>query len=189
MPLFRRGVPIEGTRGASVDATMETVQSVASRPGAGLQGAKVTIVHDPDLVGPGVYGHTPDAGNITLYPDAFTNAETLTVTLGHEANHVYAKRLRHEGNGRRPPRPQAQTGRAASSRTLPTARDSVEPRGRTTADLRLCGRTALGLTRPHQRLTAQGRPSGRSGWTVVPRAHGGARPATDLLARSAPPDR
>jgi hypothetical protein len=41
------------------------------------------------LLGRQLYGHTPDSGNITLYPDAFANEETLATTLGHEITHVY----------------------------------------------------------------------------------------------------
>lgn len=35
-----------------------------------------------------MYGFT-DGKTITLYPDAFTDAETLVKTLGHERMHVY----------------------------------------------------------------------------------------------------
>lgn len=31
-------------------------------------------------------------GNITLYPDGFTNEESMAATLGHELNHVYQLR-------------------------------------------------------------------------------------------------
>ncbi len=54
-----------------------------------LQGIKVTINEEADLVGRQLYGHTPDIANITLYLDAFANAETLAATLGHERNHIY----------------------------------------------------------------------------------------------------
>jgi len=62
-------------------------------PGVGFQGAKVTINRGAEFVGRQLYGHTPDAGNITLSPDAFANEETLAATLGHEANHVYQLRV------------------------------------------------------------------------------------------------
>lgn len=81
--LFRQSVPIEGTSGSPVEPTLENVQRAASRAGVGLRGVKVSIDNDPDLLGRQLYGHTLDSGNITLYPDAFANEETLATTLGH----------------------------------------------------------------------------------------------------------
>jgi hypothetical protein len=92
VPLFRQGAAIPGTGGRAVEPTLEAVQSVASRAGADLRGIKITINRDEELLGRQLYGHTPDVGNITLYPDAFTNEESMAATLGHELNHVYQLR-------------------------------------------------------------------------------------------------
>lgn len=40
------------------------------------------------LVGKMLYGHTAPNRTITLYPDAFSSAENLTKTIGHERQHV-----------------------------------------------------------------------------------------------------
>lgn len=55
----------------------------------GLRGVKVSIDNDPELLGRQLYGTRLYAGNITLYPDAFANEETLATTPGHEITHVY----------------------------------------------------------------------------------------------------
>ncbi|HLH74008.1 MAG TPA: hypothetical protein VKX96_12050, partial [Chloroflexota bacterium] len=86
---FREKVPIEGTVGQPISASMDVVNSVSTRAGADLSGVNVTIDNNPDLAGRRLYGYTSPTGQITLYPDAFSNEETLAMTLGHERNHVY----------------------------------------------------------------------------------------------------
>ncbi len=90
---MRQGAALPGTGGSAVEPSLDAVQGVASRSGADLGGIKVTINQDEELLGRQLYGHTPDVGNITLYPDAFANEETLAATLGHELNHVYQLRM------------------------------------------------------------------------------------------------
>ena len=67
---------------------LKNVKNVANKAGVGLDGVKVKIDRNPELLGRNVYGYT-DGKTITLYPDAFTNTETLVRTLGHERMHVY----------------------------------------------------------------------------------------------------
>ena len=67
---------------------LKNVKNVANKAGVGLDGIKVKIDRNPELLGRNVYGYT-DGKTITLYPDAFTNTETLVRTLGHERIHVY----------------------------------------------------------------------------------------------------
>ena len=67
---------------------LRNVKNVANKAGIGLEGIKVKIDRNPELLGRNVYGYT-DGKTITLYPDAFTNTETLVRTLGHERIHVY----------------------------------------------------------------------------------------------------
>ena len=67
---------------------LKNIKKVANEAGIGLEGIKVKIDRNSELLGRGVYGYT-DGKNITLYPDAFANTETLVKTLGHERMHVY----------------------------------------------------------------------------------------------------
>lgn len=69
---------------------LKNVKKVAKESGIGLQGVKIRIERDPDLIGRGICGYaSPDGKTITLYPDAFTNKESLIKTIGHERTHVY----------------------------------------------------------------------------------------------------
>ncbi|WP_093787344.1 RHS repeat domain-containing protein [Actinacidiphila guanduensis] len=65
-----------------------TVKQVARDAGVSLDGVKVKINRDTDLIGRGLYGHTSPDGTITLYPDAFSSTENLVRTIGHERMHV-----------------------------------------------------------------------------------------------------
>ena len=67
---------------------LKNVKNVANKAGVGLDGIKVKIDRNPELLGRNVYGYT-DGKTITLYPDAFIDTETLVKTLGHERTHVY----------------------------------------------------------------------------------------------------
>lgn len=71
---------------------LKHVKNIAHEAGIGLDGIKVKINRNSELLGKGVYGYT-DGKTITLYPDAFTNTETLVKTLGHERMHVYQVRV------------------------------------------------------------------------------------------------
>ncbi|WP_251095005.1 putative T7SS-secreted protein [Streptomyces sp. Caat 7-52] len=64
------------------------VRQVAEQAGVGLDGVKIRINRDTDLIGRGLYGHTSPDRTITLYPDAFTSKEDLVRTIGHERMHV-----------------------------------------------------------------------------------------------------
>ncbi|MGI5352663.1 putative T7SS-secreted protein [Streptomyces sp. CA-250714] len=64
------------------------VNQVAQEAGVGLEGVKVKINRDVELIGRHLYGHTSPDGVITLYPDAFSTPENLARTLGHERMHV-----------------------------------------------------------------------------------------------------
>jgi hypothetical protein len=77
-------------RGLAEAMQYRNVERVAKRAGIGLQGIMVKIVRDENLIGTGYYGWTsPDGNIIHLYPDAFTNTESLVKTLGHERVHAY----------------------------------------------------------------------------------------------------
>ena len=78
--------------GLSERMSLRHVRNVAREAGIGLDGVKVKIMRDPDLIGSGFMGHTPDARNIHLYPDTFSSRTALRQTLGHERTHVYQLR-------------------------------------------------------------------------------------------------
>ena len=67
---------------------LRNVKDIAKRAGIGLNGIKIKIDRNPELIGKDIYGFT-DGKTIILYPDAFTSTETLVKTLGHERMHVY----------------------------------------------------------------------------------------------------
>ena len=60
---------------------LKNVKNVANKAGVGLDGIKVKIDRNPELLGRNVYGYT-DGKTITLYPDAFIDTETLVKTFG-----------------------------------------------------------------------------------------------------------
>ncbi|MCR8575919.1 RHS repeat-associated core domain-containing protein [Streptomyces sp. Isolate_219] len=86
--LARRGKNIGPFQELPIPMQKRTVKKVAQRAGVGLDGVKVKINRDADLVGRMLYGHTAPNRTITLYPDAFSSAENLTKTIGHERQHV-----------------------------------------------------------------------------------------------------
>ncbi|WP_308406248.1 putative T7SS-secreted protein [Streptomyces sp. AC602_WCS936] len=86
--LFRRTVNLGPFKGLSVPMQMRSVRRAAREGGIGLSGTKIRIDRNPDLVGKNLFGYTHPKGTITLYPDAFTDMETLVATVGHERMHV-----------------------------------------------------------------------------------------------------
>jgi len=88
--LFRRSKNIGAFKDLAVPMQLKEVEAIASEAGIGLEGIKVRIVRDPELVGKGLYGWADPKGKvIELYPDAFTDTENLVKTLGHERTHIY----------------------------------------------------------------------------------------------------
>jgi hypothetical protein len=65
------------------------VGMLAKEAGIGLGGVKIRIIRDPELLNGPFLGRTSPEGVIELYPHAFTDKETLIMTLGHERTHVY----------------------------------------------------------------------------------------------------
>jgi hypothetical protein len=88
--LFRKTANTGAFEGLSEPMQLRHVQKVAKEAGIGLDGIKIKIVRDPELIGKGICGYASPRGNvIELYPDAFTNTESLVKTLGHERTHIY----------------------------------------------------------------------------------------------------
>ena len=68
---------------------MRYVEQAAQDAEIGLQGARVRIIRDPELLGQNrPYGYTHPDGSIDLYPNAFQDMEQLMKTLGHERTHT-----------------------------------------------------------------------------------------------------
>ena len=67
---------------------LKNVKNIANKAGIDLNGIRVKIDRNSEMLGRNLYGYT-DGKTITLYPDAFTNTENLVKTLGHERVHVY----------------------------------------------------------------------------------------------------
>lgn len=86
--MFRRTENVGDFADLKVPMQMRYVEQAAEDGGVGLQGVKVRIVRDPDLLGKNIYGYTHADGSIDIYPDAFTNTEQLVKTLGHERTHT-----------------------------------------------------------------------------------------------------
>ena len=85
--LYRRTQNVGPYASLAVNMQLRTVKRIAEEAGIGLRGVKIRIVRDQDLVGRGLFGRA-EPGRIDLYPDAFTDTETLVRTLGHERTHV-----------------------------------------------------------------------------------------------------
>jgi len=86
--LFRREANTGIYAELKVPMQKRFVLRAALEGGVGLEGLKVRIVRDPELLGKNIFGYTHPNGMIDLYPDAFTNLENLIKTLGHERTHV-----------------------------------------------------------------------------------------------------
>jgi cell division protein ZapA (FtsZ GTPase activity inhibitor) len=88
--LFRKVNNTGEFAGLEEPMQLRNVKKIADEAGIGLDGIKVKIDRNPELIGSGYCGYTsPDGKTITLYPDAFTNTESLVKTLGHERIHSY----------------------------------------------------------------------------------------------------
>ncbi|MDH6521977.1 RHS repeat-associated protein [Streptomyces sp. SAI-135] len=77
----------------AVPMQKRVVNQMAAKAGVGLDGVKVKINRDTDLLGRQLYGHTSPDGTITLYPDAFRSEEDLVRTIGHERMHVMQAKI------------------------------------------------------------------------------------------------
>lgn len=91
--LARRSANTGAFSDLAVPMQKRTVHQVAQDAGVRLDGVRVRINRDVNLIGRGLTGHTSPDGTITLYPDAFSSAEDLVRTLGHERTHVMQVRL------------------------------------------------------------------------------------------------
>jgi hypothetical protein len=88
--LFRRSATQGSYTGHAISMQMRNVKKYAREGGVGLNGIKIRLIRDKDLVGRNVFGYAhPNGKMIDLYPDAFQSAEMLIRTLGHERTHIF----------------------------------------------------------------------------------------------------
>jgi hypothetical protein len=93
-PLYRQKANTGEFSKLKEPMTIDHVKMVCENGGMSYSGIKIKIVEDSQLVGSGFLGYTHPSGQIVeLYPDAFTNRETLIKTLGHERIHVMQNKL------------------------------------------------------------------------------------------------
>ncbi|MEI2282736.1 WXG100 family type VII secretion target [Paenibacillus polysaccharolyticus] len=92
--LYRRTSNTGAFKDLSEPMQLRHVDKVAEDAGIGLQGVKIEIVRDAELIGKDLYGWADPKGNrIVLYPDAFSSKENLVKTLGHERIHIYQTKI------------------------------------------------------------------------------------------------
>ncbi len=93
--LYRRTKNIGEYSDLEVPMQKKAVKNIADEAGIGLDGIKIKIRRDPEMLDPNFpfVGNTPDSKTIELYPKAFTNKEELIKTLGHERIHVYQRKV------------------------------------------------------------------------------------------------
>lgn len=69
--------------------TKKHVRAVMKEMGVSYGKARITLVHNDELIGTGLFGYTnPNGKEVQLYPDAFMSREELVKTIGHEKVHL-----------------------------------------------------------------------------------------------------
>jgi RHS repeat-associated protein len=86
--LFRRTSNMGEFSGLEVNMSKQAVLRYAEQGGVGLEGVKISINRQPELMGSGLFGSAGRGNRITLYPDAFSSPEMLMRTLAHERTHL-----------------------------------------------------------------------------------------------------
>ncbi|MDX2564817.1 RHS repeat-associated core domain-containing protein [Streptomyces sp. TX20-6-3] len=87
--LYRRGGNTGEFTSLTIPMTRKSVKQYAKAADISLAGTKWNIDRNPELIGKDMFGHTnQETRRMTFYPDAFTNAESLVKTIGHERTHV-----------------------------------------------------------------------------------------------------
>lgn len=73
---------------------LKEVKRLAEQAGIGLDGVKVKIIRDPEMIRlPHAGWANPNGKEIQLYPNAFINEEQLVKTLAHERTHIFQVRI------------------------------------------------------------------------------------------------
>jgi len=88
--LFRKTANTGVFKELSEPMQLRHVEKVAKEAGIGLDGIKIRIDRNTELLGKGYTGWAdPKGKRIDLYPDAFVSKEELIKTLAHERMHIY----------------------------------------------------------------------------------------------------
>jgi len=96
-PAFRRTANIGAFSSLTVPMQKRYVKRYAREGGIGLQGVRIKINRQNDLIRSDFIG-SASGNTITLYPNAFKNPEELIRTLGHERTHIMQYRLYGQSN-------------------------------------------------------------------------------------------
>ncbi|MCM3042805.1 peptidoglycan-binding protein [Paenibacillus motobuensis] len=76
-----------------VPMQLREVKRLAEQAGVGLDGVKIKIIRDPEMLDVPFGGWAnPNGREIQLYPNAFINEEQLIKTLAHERTHIFQVR-------------------------------------------------------------------------------------------------
>ncbi|MGV2795188.1 DUF4280 domain-containing protein, partial [Clostridium perfringens] len=77
-----------------VPMQLREVKRLAEQAGVGLDGVKIKIIRDPEMLDVPFGGWAnPNGREIQLYPNAFINEEQLIKTLAHERTHIFQVRI------------------------------------------------------------------------------------------------
>jgi|GEM_PF-1057772 len=94
LDLYRRTANVGEFSHLEVPMQLREVKRLAEQAGIGLDGVKIKIIRDPDMIRlPHAGWANPNGKEIQLYPNAFMNEEQLVKTLAHERTHIFQVRL------------------------------------------------------------------------------------------------
>ncbi|MEK3789131.1 RHS repeat-associated core domain-containing protein [Paenibacillus sp. FSL K6-1230] len=99
LALYRRTANVGEFNHLKVPMQMREVKRLAEQAGVGLDGVKIKIVRDTEMLRlPQAGWANPNGKEIQLYPNAFINEMELVKTLAHERTHIFQVRIYGEAN-------------------------------------------------------------------------------------------
>ncbi|MEK4509251.1 hypothetical protein [Paenibacillus sp. FSL K6-2524] len=94
LELYRRTANVGEFSHLEVPMQLREVKRLAEQAGVGLDGVKIKIIRDPEMLDVPFAGWAnPNGKEIQLYPNAFINEEQLIKTLAHERTHIFQVRI------------------------------------------------------------------------------------------------
>ncbi|WP_426334144.1 WXG100 family type VII secretion target [Paenibacillus silvae] len=92
--LYRRTANLGEFSHLEVPMQLREVKRLAEQAGIGLNGVKVKIIRDAEMIRlPHAGWANPNGKEIQLYPNAFINEEQLVKTLAHERTHLFQVKI------------------------------------------------------------------------------------------------
>lgn len=92
--LYRRTANLGDFSHLEVPMQLREVKRLAEQAGIGLNGVKVKIIRDAEMIRlPHAGWANPNGKEIQLYPNAFINEEQLVKTLAHERTHLFQVKI------------------------------------------------------------------------------------------------